>query len=103
MLDLIKMRCGIAAAVTVYDEDIKSYIEDCKQDMILAGVAKELIEEPAPGVVTAITFYVKAHIGNDRADTEKYMDLFEKKIFRLSMMEREVAPVQPEEEDDDVE
>lgn len=103
MLELIKKRCGIAAAVTVYDDDIQEYIKDCKEDMILAGVNSELVESETPGIVTAITFYVKANIGNDRTDTDKYMELYHKKIFRLSLMEPEVAPVQPEEGENDVE
>ena len=35
--------------------------------------------------VTAATLYVKAYIGDDRTDTEKYLDLYRKKVFRLTM------------------
>lgn len=103
MIELIKERCGIAAAITVYDDDIQSYIDDCKEDMTLAGVNEELINAEIPGVITAVTLYVKANLGNDRSDTEKYMELYHKKLFRLTMMEPEVAPVQPEEGENDVE
>lgn len=103
MIELIKERCGIAAAITVYDDDIQSYIDDCKEDMALAGVDEELIKAETPGVITAVTFYVKANLGNDRSDTEKYMELYHKKLFRLTLMEPEVAPVQPEEGENDVE
>ncbi len=103
MIELIKERCGIAAAITVYDDDIQSYIDDCKEDMTLAGVNEELIKAEIPGVITAVTLYVKANLGNDRSDTEKYMELYHKKLFRLTMMEPEVAPVQPEEGENDVE
>ena len=103
MIELIKERCGIAAAITVYDNDIKSYIADCKEDMALAGVDEELIKAETPGVITAVTLYVKANLGNDRSDTEKYMELYHKKLFRLTLMEPEVAPVQPEEGENDVE
>lgn len=103
MIELIKERCGIAAAITVYDNDIKSYIDDCKEDMALAGVDEELIKAETPGVITAVTLYVKANLGNDRSDTEKYMELYHKKLFRLTLMEPEVAPVQPEEGENDVE
>lgn len=103
MIELIKERCGIAAAITVYDNDIKSYIDDCKEDMALAGVDEELIKAETPGVITAVTLYVKANLGNDRSDTEKYMELYHKKLFRLTLMEPEVAPVQPEEGEGDVE
>jgi hypothetical protein len=85
MLELIKKRCGIAEAITIYDEDIKLYIDDCKDDMKASGVPENVIEAEAAGVITAVTFYVKANIGNDRTDTNRYMDLYRKKVFRLTM------------------
>lgn len=99
MLELIKERCGIAAAIKVYDDDIEIYIADAKEDLRLSGVESSLIEAKTAGVITAITFYVKANIGNDRSDTEKYMELYHKKVFRLTL-EDEIAPVQPEEDID---
>lgn len=98
MLGIIKERCGIASTITVYDADIKLYMEDCKQDMISSGVKKDIVESEMPGVITAITLYVKAYIGDDRSDTEKYLELYRKKVFRLTLEEPEVAPVQPETE-----
>ena len=85
MLSIIKMRCGIAEAINIYDEDIEMYIEDCKDDMLASGVPAHLIAEKKPGVITAVTFYVKANIGNDRSDTSRYMDLYRKKVFRLTL------------------
>lgn len=85
MLNLIKKRCGIAEAVTVYDEDITSYIEDCKEDMIASGVSESIISEENNQIITAVTLYVKAYIGNDRTDTEKYLELYRKKVFRLTL------------------
>ena len=41
MLELIKKRCGIASAITVYNEDIVMYIQDCIEDMIASGVPPE--------------------------------------------------------------
>lgn len=98
MLEIIKARCGIAPTIAVYDSDIEMYIEDCKQDMISSGVSKDVVESEMPGVITAITLYVKAYIGDDRTDTEKYLNLYQKKVFRLTL--EKVAPVQPETEVD---
>lgn len=98
MLEIIKARCGIAPTITVYDSDIEMYIDDCKQDMISSGVSKGVIASEIPGVITAITLYVKAYLGDDRTDTEKYLNLYQKKVFRLTL--EEVAPVQPESEGD---
>ena len=44
MLRLIKKRLGIAENVTVYDDDIKSYLADCEQDMLDSGVPKRTID-----------------------------------------------------------
>jgi hypothetical protein len=82
---LIKKRCGIAEAVTVYDADIQMYIDDCKEDLKASGVPEDIIDEETAGVITAVTMYVKANMGNDRSDTNRYMDLYRKKVFRLSM------------------
>lgn len=87
MLSLIKQRCGIADAVTVYDNDIRAYIEDASEDLVASGVDESLINTLNSGVITAITFYVKANIGDDRTDTDKYMDMYRKKVFRLTLMD----------------
>lgn len=55
MLDLIKRRCGIASNITVYDEDIVVYIEDCVEDLISSGVPESIAKsEEHQGVLTAI-------------------------------------------------
>lgn len=85
MLEEIKKRCGIVPEIKVYDDDILSYIEDCKEDLLDSGVHKSLIEAENPGIITAVTLYVKAYLGNDRADTEKYLKLYREKAFRLAL------------------
>lgn len=95
MLERIKTACGIASPITVYDEEIQGYMDDCLDDMRMAGV-NTLIDDMNPGVITAVTYYVKANLGNDRSDTEKYMKMYHDKVFRLAIREPEVAPVQPE-------
>ncbi|MCH1984555.1 hypothetical protein MCG98_18535 [Ruminococcus sp. OA3] len=82
---MVKSRCGIADSVTVYDDDIESYIEDCKEDMITSGVPKAVLDKADARVVTAITLYVKAYLGNDRSDTYKYLNLYRQKVFRLTL------------------
>lgn len=88
MLGLIKERCGIAEKVSVYDRDITAYIEDCRADMLASGVPEKIAEsEDHPGTLTALALYVKAYLGNDRADTDKYLELYRNKVFRLSLEE----------------
>ena len=85
MFYLIKKRLGIAENVTVYDDDIRSYLADCEQDMLDSGVPEKTVDCQDDRVVTAATLYVKANLGNDRADTEKYMELYRQKVFRLTL------------------
>lgn len=88
MLNIIKNRCGIAESVTVYDSDIEMYIKDCIADMMASGVPKHVIKSKKnDGAMTAISLYVKAYLGNDRTDTEKYLRLYRNKVFRLSLEE----------------
>lgn len=84
MLEKIKKRCGIVG-VDTYDEEIMDYIEDCKAELASSGVPARVIEAEGEEILTVITFYVKANIGNDRSDTEKYMKLFRRKVIRLTL------------------
>ena len=87
MLEKIKFRLGIADTVKIYDADITAYIQDAKSDMIDSGVPPDILgDTPDEQAVTAITLYVKAYLGNDRTDTEKYLDLYRKKVFRLTLV-----------------
>ena len=87
MLTAVKKRCGIAEGITVYDEEIAAYLDDCEQDLKASGVTEAVLqaEEHRSQILTAVTLYVKAYLGNDRTDTEKYMDLYRKKVFRLAL------------------
>lgn len=89
MLGKIKLRCGIAKQVTVYDEEISGYIEDARADLIASGVPPDQVDAPDEQIVTAVTLYVKAHIGDDRSDTGVYMDMYRKKVFRLALVPEE--------------
>ncbi len=87
MLEEIKQRCGIPASVTVYDTEYQGLIDDCIEEMRTAGVPAKLISSDNinPRVLTCITLYVKATRGDDRSDTEKYLDMYHKKVFKLSL------------------
>lgn len=95
MLELIKRRCGIAELITVYDEDISAYMDDAKSDMIDSGVPQSVIEGESASVATAVTLYVKANMADDRADAERYMELYRSKVFRLTLKEGEQIDVEP--------
>ncbi len=85
MLERIKQRCGIAYGVAAYDIEIEDYISECIQDLISSGVPENIAKSDNPAVITAITLYVKALIGDDRTDTQKYLELYRQKVFRLTL------------------
>lgn len=87
MLEKIKKRCGIAESVKVYNDDICDYIEDALEDMKTSGVPPDILREDTddPRVLTAVTLYVKAYLGTDRSDTRMYLDLYRKKVFRMTL------------------
>ena len=92
MLNTVKMRCGIPPEIDVYDDEIKTYIKDALEDMRASGVPDWILDEenPKPQAITAVTLYVKAYLGNDRADTDKYLDLYRKRVFRLTLEDEHV-------------
>lgn len=85
MFEAVKRRLGIVEAIVAYDADIQLYIGDCVQDMIASGVPETVVNAETEAVLTAVTLYVSAYLGNDRTDTEKYLDLYRKKVFRLTL------------------
>ena len=85
LVDIIKERCGIPEEIDVYDRDIKMYLDDCLEDMKASGVPETVMNDPR--AITAATLYVKAHLGDDRADTDKYMEMYRQKVFRLTLEE----------------
>lgn len=89
MFSLIKKRAGIASSVHVYDDDVRSYISDCEQDMLDSGVPKKTVDNQDDRVITAITLYVKARLEEDAEESEKYMKQYREKVFRLTLDEEE--------------
>jgi hypothetical protein len=85
MVEAVKKRLGIAVGITIYDEEITSLVSDALADMRLSGVPPSILEEGGDGVKNAVTLYVKAYFGNDRTDTKRYLELYRKKVFRLSL------------------
>lgn len=83
----IKVKCGIHSAVNAYDPEIEDYINDCIEEMKDSGVLESIIVSESEQVLTAISCYVKAFIGNDRTNTDKYLSLYRNKVFRLSLKE----------------
>lgn len=94
MLDQVKTRCGIPTSITTYDSEYQDLINDCIEEMKTAGVPDSLLSFDTsvnPRVLTCIVLYVKSYRGDDRSDTEKYLEMFHRKVFKLSLEPTEVV------------
>ena len=87
MLDQVKTRCGIPTSITTYDSEYQDLINDCIEEMRTAGVSANSSFDTSvnPRVLTCIVLYVKSYRGDDRSDTEKYLEMYHKKVFKLSL------------------
>ena len=98
ILDCVRDRIGISEDINDYDEDIGLYIRDALADMRDSGCPPSLLPrneaDSANGtderVLTAVSCYVNAYIWTDRSDTNRYLDLYRKKVFRLSLNEEDI-------------
>ena len=90
MLKIIKSRCYISS--NLFDEEIQSLIDACILDCIETGIKKEVFDANEDGnydnlALNCITNYVKAHRGNDRTDTDKYLKMYESIRDKMSLLE----------------
>lgn len=67
----------------MYNEDISVYIEDALEDMKTSGVPPDILKKDTddPRVLTAVTLYVKAYLGNDRLRYSNVSGSVPKKSF----------------------
>lgn len=100
LLEKVKKKCGIADIVTVYDSDAIDYINDAIYDMKTAGVPEDILpdlitesntyaEGMDPRTINTIALYVKAYIGEDRSDTDKYLKMYHDRVSKLSILSSE--------------
>ena len=82
-LEKAKSRIGISVGIGIYDEEIISLLADAEQDMIAAGVPASIKEDDA--FFNTQMLYVRAWLGNDRTDTNRYMTAYREKVFRLTL------------------
>lgn len=84
LIDKIKQRLGIAAAVTVYDNELNDLIEHAKSDLMLSGVSDDMISAEPPEIINTIAFFVKYIFSDDSKESSRFGDMYQKSVFRLS-------------------
>ena len=83
ILDDVKVALRIAAATTVYDDEIQDLIDACKAELALAGLL--VIDETDSLIKRAIKTYCKANFGYDNPDSEKFQKSFDALKEHLSV------------------
>ncbi len=88
ILNIIKKRCYITTSI--YDDEITSLINSCILDCIEAGVDKKVFSKKGDNyddlILNCITNYVKAYRGNDRSNTNQYMEMYESIRNKLTLL-----------------
>lgn len=80
--------CRAALGLTdgYFDDQIALLIEAARAKMVRGGVPEEKAQDDGDAlVIVCITCFVKAMIGNDNPDAEKYMASFDSMVSLLKM------------------
>lgn len=93
MLGKVKARCYINSEV--FDDEIKSLINACITDLNGIGIKEDILSctEIDDQILNCVVNYVKAYRGNDRADTEKYLEMYNSLKNKLSMQDKYVGDI----------
>lgn len=85
--DQIKERAGYEAEIEDFDREIRDLAEAAVMDMLTAGVPEDLFvtENLDKRILNALSLYVQAYIEQDRSDTNRYMSLYKRVVFKLSL------------------
>lgn len=83
---LSECRAALGLTDGYFDDQIALLIEAARKAMWRGGVPEDKTNDDAdPMVIVCITCFVKAMIGNDNPDAEKYMASFDSMVSLLKM------------------
>ena len=82
----IKARAGYAE-VDAFDGEIMELMSSAVMDMLTAGIPAYMFsEDPIDArILNAMATYVMAYIEQDRTDTNRYLNLYKRLTFKLSL------------------
>ena len=83
----VKIRAGYDIEVTAFDTEISDLMESAVMDMLTSGVPEDLFvtENLDKRILNALALYVQGYIEQDRTDTNRYMNLYKRSVFKLSL------------------
>lgn len=92
MLNAIKQRCGIAPAITAFDEEITGHIDAAVEDMRASGVPARLAfcGSSNARVINCVALYVLGARANEPNTISRYDALYKKAVFRLTLEDEDV-------------
>jgi len=83
---LSECRAALGLTDGYFDDQIALLIEAARAKMVRGGVPEEKAQDDGDAlVIVCITCFVKAMIGNDNPDAEKYMASFDSMVSLLKM------------------
>lgn len=82
----VKARAGYAE-VDAFDGEITELMSSAVMDMLTAGVPADMFEDDPidARIINAMAMYVLAYIEQDRSDTNRYLTLYKRLTFKLSL------------------
>ena len=93
---MAKFKCdGLDLVISEFSSFAQqTFVKDALEDMRNSGVPDSICDQNTDDkrVITAVTLYVKANLGDDPDNYESYLRRYKAKVFRLTM--------EPEEDDD---
>ena len=86
---LVACRDALGVTSDYYDDEISLAIEAAKLKMTLGGVSEGKAQDDSdPLVRVAIIAFVKATVGNDNPDAQRYMESFESYVTHMKLTRR---------------
>ena len=73
---------SLRITLATYDDDITELIEAAKKEMDMAGI--KVIDDTDEYTARAIKVFVKANLGLDPKNADKFIQTFEKMVCRMA-------------------
>ena len=100
----VKAHAGYMEEITAFDGEIRDLMGSAVMDMLTAGVPADMFDvEDSNGeeiraddrILLAVSCYVQAYIGQDRSDTNRYLNLYKSNVRKLSTEDGGAWDVEP--------
>lgn len=102
-LNAVKTRIGMSEDITDFDTDINLMISDALHDMSASGIGSDALVitgEVDGSILNCVALYCMAYMGEDRSNTDKYLEMYRGRVSRLALEYDEDGETDEDEEGD---